>query len=213
MLGSDLLWRQSPDGLHLREDDPDGRTVQGLVVPYGVPTLIREPRPDGSWVSFREQFAPGSCDRAIRAPNRITLSYTHEDGLPNRMGYGIGFVDTPAGLLGTFRLDQSRAEHARDILTTSHQGLSVGFRSVVPAAFTEREGSLVTRRSVIPLHVAAVPTGASAYLDARVLVVREDALEGEPTEAELLDEARRAEDAALLAFFSDDLATRWAALT
>lgn len=213
LLASELNWRALPEPLHFREDDPDGLTVQGLVVPYGVPTLVREPRPDGSWVSYREQFVAGSCDRAIRAPNRVPLNYTHDDGMPNRMGYGVSFTDTPGGLLGTFRLDRSRADHARDILTSSHSALSVGFRSVVPAPWTEREGALITRRSVVPIHVAAVPHGAAAYDGARVLAVRDDGLEGEPTAAELDDEARKAEDAALLAFFNADLANRWASLT
>lgn len=197
--------------LQLREADDDRGIVEGLVVPYGREAPITEVRASGP-VSYREVFRAGAFARAARAPSRVTLVYGHSDSRPDRLGFGLGFADTDEGLHGRFRLDPSTAEHARDILLSgSHSGLSVGFVSLVPKAYTEREGSLVERRSVHLIHVAAVPEGA--YETAGVTVVRSAAmLAGEPTAAEVEAEERAREDAELLQFFTQ-ARDRWSSIT
>lgn len=189
------LVRQFP--IELRLDDGDGMTVSGVVVPYNRETLIVEPREDGV-ITYREMFVPGSCERAARAPSRVTLTYNHSESMPDRMGYGVSFEDTEAGLLGTFRLDHSNAAQSRDILTSSHGAFSVGFVSVVPRPLSERAGGLVVRRSVWLRHVAAVPAGA--YAEALVGSVREQLPDGEPTAAEEHAEEMRRRQAELFAF-------------
>ena len=197
--------------VQLRTADDDEGIVEGLVVPYGEPTHITE-----RGVSYQEVFRPGAFARAQRAPYRVTLVYGHSDSRTDRLGYGLGFDDTDAGLHGRFRLDPSTADHARDILLSgSHSGLSVGFVSLVPRAHTERAGALVERRSVHLVHVAAVPQGA--FASAGITVVRSMAAAGlanmgEPTPAEIEAEARAAEDAELLGFFAQ-ARDRWSTIS
>lgn len=176
------------DALSFREEGTK-LFVEGLVVPYMTPADIVEMRPNGP-IHFREQFAKGSFERAIRAPYRVTFVYGHSDSLAERLGSGESFVESEDGLIATFRLDRSRAEQARDVIESSHGCLSAGFISLYPQHWTEREGELVTRRSVHLGHVAAVPKGA--YSDARVLAMRGD-LDGEPTENEKADDEKAAQ--------------------
>lgn len=197
--------------LQLREADDDRGIVEGLVVPYGTEAPITEIRQSGP-VSYREVFRPGAFARAARAPSRVTLVYGHSDSRPDRLGFGLEFADTAEGLHGRFRLDPSTAEHARDILLSgSHSGLSVGFVSLVPKAYTERAGAVVERRSVHLIHVAAVPEGA--YNTATITAVRSSSLpSGEPTAAELEAEQRAREDAELLGFFAQ-ARDRWSSIS
>src|SRR6478609_8892885 len=183
--------------LALRDGDA-GLTVTGLVVPYGVETPITETRPDGV-IRYREMFVPGAFQRAQRVPYRTTLTYDHDTSVGYRLGYGLGFTDTPEGLVGEFKLDGSTAAKARDILGSSHRSFSVGFWSINPRAFTERADSLVVRKSVHLDHVAAV--AEPAYAGAGVTSIRsaEPDLDDEPTEAEIAAEQQQRADAQLLA--------------
>ena len=172
----------------------DERTVTGLVVPYDRIAPITELRPDGV-INYRERFVRGAFERATRPGNagRIPLVYTHSDSLPDRLGYGLEFREADDGLYGTFRLDESTAAKARDVLTTSHRGLSISFLSLLPAAFTEKAGALVTRAAAHLQHVAAVAT--PAYAGAGVTSIREGE-DDKPSPAEIaaqaaLEEQRR----------------------
>ena len=174
--------------------------AEGIVVPYGETADITERRgPD--IVHYREEFMPGAFERAIRAPDRVTLNYTHSESLGNRLGFGVEFRESEAGLWGKFKLDRSRMDIARDVLSTTHKGFSVSFLSLVPKAWSEREGTLVQRRSVHLVHVAAVTQ--PAYASAGVLALREDGSpDGNPTEAEARaaaeDQAAQEVEAALV---------------
>ena len=199
MQGSELHIRQfEPVEFELREDGAAGLTVTGLVVPYNVETQITEPRPDGV-IRYREVFVPGAFQRAQRVPYRTTLTYDHDTSVGNRLGYGLGFTETPEGLVGQFKLDTSTAAKARDILGSSHKSFSVGFWSLNPKAFTEQANSLVVRKSVHLDHVAAV--AEPAYAGAGVTSIRsaEPDLDDTPTDAEVAAEAQQRADAQLLA--------------
>lgn len=158
--------RTIPADLSVNDDQG---TAEGLIVPYGVSTPITERRGDVI-VRYTEEFAPGAFDRARRAPGRIPYTYGHSHAFGDRLGVFTHLEDREEGLWGRIKFDASKVDAARDAVLSSHQGMSVGFLSVVPKAFTEREGSHVVRRSAILDHVAAVPVGA--YDDARLLVVR-----------------------------------------
>lgn len=160
----------------------DDGYAEGIVVPYGEVAHITEQR-DGEVIRYDESFMPGAFERAMRTPDRVTLNYTHDENLGNRLGFGVEFIDKPQGLWGRFKLDRSRLEIARDVLSTSHKGFSVSFLSLVPKAWTERDGDVIQRRSVHLVHVAAV--SAPAYASAGVLALRDDGSpDGDPTEAE-----------------------------
>lgn len=173
------------DSMSFREES--GRHfMEGFIVPWMKPTEVVERRPNG-YVQFREQFARGSFERAMRAPHRVTLQYGHNDSLAERLGAGESFAESEDGLVALFRLDSFRAEQARDVVETSHSALSAGFISLFPTAGTERDGEFITRKSVHLGHVAVVPQGA--YPDARVLAMRAET-DGEPTEAEQAEQER-----------------------
>lgn len=209
---SEMHYRAWPVGeLELRDTADDGLTVTGLVVPYGQEAPIQELRPDGV-LSYREAFAHGAFDRALRAPNRVSLTYNHDVTLQARLGYGVSFAESDQGLVGTFRLDRSSADKARDVLGSSHAAFSVGFYSLVPAPGRERPGALVVRRSVILDHVAAVAQGA--YEGAGVASIRTAELDaGEPTPADVAAQAQQRADADLLAWLEEAAAeqAKWGA--
>ena len=193
----ELHTRTFPGDLCVRESTFDGEPeVFGLVVPYGETATIIEPRPDGV-ITYREQFVPGAFERAMRNPHRVTLTYGHSESMSDRMGHGRQFAETADGLVGAFRIDPARAEQVRDIVTTSHRGLSVGFISLAPPAHSEMPGRLITRKAVHLAHVAAVPIGA--YMAATVSQVRSDDIDPDPSPAELEEQQRREADAQLLA--------------
>lgn len=207
MTGPLYYARQLPAELDI--DDQAG-TAEGILVPWDQPTPIVERRGEGL-VRYEELFRTGSCDRALRAPGRLTLTYNHSDAFTDRLGVATHLEDRKEGLWGRFAFDRSKVDAARDAVTSSHQALSITFMSVVPKAFSEREGSLVERRSVILQSVAAVPQGA--YPGAQLLAVRNlaDELEAE-TAADIAAQEELNRRAAILAE-ADALmaaAERWA---
>jgi phage head maturation protease len=196
--GTDLHIREIPASEIEIRATGDGLTVEGLVVPYGVETeIVGEP-----CGRYREMFVARCAQRAERAPNRVGMTFGHDRSFAQRIGYGLSFRDSDAGLVGELRLYAATADHARDVLSSSHAHLSVGFVSIVPAAGTERAGTLQIRRSVHLDHVAAVES--PAYAQAAVLGIRQAADEllddGQPTEAEIVERERLAEQADLFAY-------------
>jgi HK97 family phage prohead protease len=192
--------------------DEDAGTCEGILVPWDTPTAITERRGDGL-ISYEELFRRGAFDRAIRAPGRIPLTYGHSDTFPDRLGVATLLEDRAEGLWGRFRFDPSKVDQARDAVTSSHQGLSIHFASVVPKALSEREGSLVERRSAVLFGVAAVPN--PAYATAGLTVVR--SLEGvdlEDTAADIAVKAEQEARAELLRSVHEaiDAGQRWAGI-
>lgn len=193
---SPLYVRQFPaEDLDIRED-----FCEGLVVPWNRETEIVEPRGD-ALVRYRELFERGSFDRAIAKATRVSLTFNHDTTLAARIGYGLKFADSAEGLVGSFKLDKSTADKARDVLSSSHSAFSVGFFSLVPKAGQERDGALVSRRAALLDHVAAVTAGA--YPDARLTTVRAVdptlAVAEDLSDAELAAAERARADADLLA--------------
>jgi phage head maturation protease len=175
----------------------EGR-VTGLVVPYSTPVPIMELR-DGEVIEYQEQFAPGSMERAAKAPNRVMLQFTHSEALDHQIGYGVSFRDSAEGCVGEFQLYRSGMDKVAEMLETSHRGLSVTFASLRPQGGLERSGELVTREVVMCRAVAAV--NDPAYADAGVLAVRQT----QDLAAEMAAEAerKRSEMRDLLQFLVD----------
>lgn len=189
-------------------------TAEGLLVPYGRETPIVEAHP-GGLIRYTESFAAGSCQRAVRGgPGRLPLTYGHSNDFGNRLGFAAELRESAQGLVGKFRFDPSRRQEAYDAVTTTHGGLSVSFRSILPAGGQERDGQHVVRRSVHLIHVAAVPN--PAYADAGFTVVRNqhDDLDDEPTDVEAAAAAQAAERKAALerALEMAQAGDRWAHL-
>jgi len=144
-------------------------TVEALIMPWDTPTEITE------WVAGRpltypEQFARGAFTGAENGPHRVTLNWGHSNAFHDAIGKGTAFHDTPSGEIAVFKLNDSDAPRARELIRD--MGLSVSFRSISPAFATPaRSGQLVTRSKVHLLHVAVVAT--PAYPDPKILAMRE----------------------------------------
>jgi phage head maturation protease len=154
--------RNFPDRLHFR-DGGDGRTVFGRVVPFGVTTEFEDH--DGSMK--KERFVRGALTQAAKAWNRVILYYSHADILPNRLGRGLELEQREDGGYATFYLDAFNVEQAREVLSGSHQGLSLGF---YPDITRPDPQGVLDRIKVSVDHVGAVPE--AAYDTAKVLAIR-----------------------------------------
>lgn len=167
-------------GLHLRDD---GATVDGLIVPYGRPADVHDV---ATGDRYREVFTPASfagwLQRSAGAAHRVGLNLEHGHGVDDRIGYGQAFDtivddDGVTGLGGSFRLyrDPARLDKLRDMLATSHGGMSIEFaarRYRLAGDAREWVGAQL-------FGVAATP--APQHPGARVLAVRAGAALDEPS--------------------------------
>lgn len=100
----------------------DGRTVEGIAVPYGRPQRIDS--------SLTEQFAPGAFAHQLRAPNRVRFTREHMSYGGALIGKAIELRDDAAGLWGAWRVSDTPA--GNETLTLLADGvldeLSIGFR-------------------------------------------------------------------------------------
>jgi len=177
---------------------PDG-LVEGLIVPWMRPVDVNETIGDRP-VSYREQFARGSLDRAMRTPDRIGLAFGHSDRFQDRLGYGVSLRDSEEGAVMQWQLYRSTMEKAMDVLGSSHRGLSMTFRTIRPQyGQLERDGALVTREQVFLRYVAA--TDCPVYEDAQVLALRDRAAELEEEQEQHRMKVRRQLD--LLAWLQE----------
>jgi HK97 family phage prohead protease len=139
------------------EPDGDGRTIEGLIVPYGVTT----DRPDGA-----EAFAPGVFSEV--EPESVVLLWQHDTSAP--LGRMTELRDDSDGAHGTFRL--ANTERAREALSLIRdgitRGLSVGFE---PGEHRREKGVRVHTKA--RLREASLVT-FPAYPSAAVLAVREE---------------------------------------
>lgn len=100
----------------------DGRTVEGIAVPYGRPQRI-----DSTLV---EQFARGAFNHQLNAPNRVRFSREHLTFGGALIGKAMELRDDAAGLWGAWRVSATAA--GDETLTLIEDGvldeLSVGFQ-------------------------------------------------------------------------------------
>jgi HK97 family phage prohead protease len=144
----------------------DGRTVEGLCVPYGMTADIYSEE-EGR---YQETFDLGAFSRVVRAPNRVMFRITHSANFSNMVGYGVELEERDAGLYGQFRLLEADAPKARELIKEAYRGLSIGFLPISNV----RRGNVIHRVKAHLDHVAAVIEGTAAYSDAKVLAMRED---------------------------------------
>lgn len=148
----------------------DGRTVEGLCVPYNVAATVADP-PD--FQPYEEMFVRGAFKGAAKAPNRVWLAFEHNmTGIPSIgpvLGHGVEFEERDDGLYGNFRV----LEH-----TDGDKALTLIREKVLPAMSIEFEplgkprivDGIVQRTKVHLDRVALVRQGA--YPQAQVLAVR-----------------------------------------
>lgn len=119
---ADTLTRAYTPDLEVRSTG-DGRTIDGIAVPYGVRVHIPQE-------GIHEQFRRGAFNHQLAAPSRVRLGREH----PNLGGQLIGVAtelrDDARGLFASFRVSKTPAgdetlELVRDGVLDE---LSVGFR-------------------------------------------------------------------------------------
>lgn len=156
---SDVLVRATVAPL---EVTGDGRTVIGLVVPYGRVATV-----DDGFGPYRELFEPGAFAKPMKGRAQYVRVHLEHPGA--WVGRGERWLDTEAGLSMALRLDDTEAGRAAAFKVRDGQtpGLSVGF---VPGRTNTKmhpDGPVEHRLSVKSVHhVALVAQGA--YPEAQV---------------------------------------------
>ena len=152
------------------EENTEGRTLDGLCVPYGVAAMVADP-PD--YMPYQEVFVKGAFARAVKAPNRVYLNFEHRDGISNVLGHGVTFEERDDGLYGSLEIDagpdgdKALRMYRQRVLTS----LSVEFK---PMGKSPNIDGVVQRKNVHLDAVALCRIGA--YPEAQVLAVRTDPL-------------------------------------
>ena len=141
----------------------DGRTIQGIVVPYGQTAKVSDGGP-----SYSERFQRGAFSKYLREKpvDRFALRLLSQHDANKPLGRAVDMVETDKGLLGSFRV--SDTAHGRDQLELVRDGVlgafSVGF---IPMQ-AKRDGSITVRTEValrevslvtFPAYEGAVVTG------------------------------------------------------
>lgn len=121
---SDLIRSFTPDlAIRSAGKGGDGRTIEGIAVPYGTPQRI-----DSTLV---EQFARGAFNAQLNAPNRVRFSREHMSYGGALIGRAVELRDDAAGLWAAFRVSATPA--GDEALTLVEDGvldeLSIGFRT------------------------------------------------------------------------------------
>lgn len=160
------------------EPSGDGWTVDGLAVPYNVPSPVSD---DGGATTYLEAFRAGAFSRDCQKGGRwVNLMVGHFGDEGDRfLGRCVGLRETEAGLHASFRLDRSHpdAERARAGELT---GWSVSTRVYRSTSVATAIGERVVFREACGLsHVAA--TAAPQYAGAGVLVARDHTLTVAPS--------------------------------
>jgi len=150
--------------MELRDVDSDGRTLEGVVVPYDETSYLT-PNPAGERV-LRGAFAKSAKQRG----GRVFLFRGHDHGHP--VGRAVTFSDEPDGLHGTFQIRTSLLgdETLADVREGYLPGMSVGFRPLQTRRGAAGETEVVEAQL---MEVSLVAIGA--YDSARVLALREAA--------------------------------------
>jgi HK97 family phage prohead protease len=120
---TDTLTRTFAPDLAVRSTG-DGRTIEGIAVPYGVRVHI-------PYEGIHEQFARGAFNHQLSAPQRVRLGREHPSLGGQVIGLATELRDDARGLFASFRVSKTQAgdetlELARDGVLDE---FSVGFRS------------------------------------------------------------------------------------
>lgn len=136
-MAGEILFRATAE-LRVRSDG-DGRTVYGIVVPYGQVAEVDDGRGP-----YRESFEPGAFSRSIAdrgAKVRLFVNHATHTRLP--IGRATALEERPDGLHGAFTVSATR--DGDEAITLIQDGVvdafSVGFRPI-----RERNDKGVVRR-------------------------------------------------------------------
>lgn len=164
-----ILSREFATDLAIRSDGT-GRTVHGILVPYGQLARVSDGGP-----AYEEEFAPGAFARDIAARagdfRGVKMLYQHDRTEP--IGRALELSEDASGLYGAFAI--SRTARGDEVLELLRDGVldsfSIGFRPITPSPDSPipRDGRV--RRTKAALREASVVT-FPAYAGALVAGVR-----------------------------------------
>lgn len=169
----------------------DGRTLDGLIVPYGEVAHVVEVDDAGDVIRFEEQFLPHSLAnmaQGFKARSgkgmQCPLVLDHDESMETTVGFATMIESRDDGAYGTFRLyDAANIVKIRSMLKESHTGLSVKFRDIREPKLID---GVVSRVQVFIRHVAATPT--PTYANAAIGSIRSNEVVESPRPA--LDDVR-----------------------
>jgi HK97 family phage prohead protease len=151
-----------PAHLEVRSDG-DGRTLAGLVVPYGVEIDLG---------TYRESFSYGTAFAELD-PSQVPLTATHpRDNQQLPIGVTVELREERDGVHGVWRV--SKVQLGDEVLELARDkvplGLSIGFVADEAADRWSRDRSRVERRGAVLDHIAVVRS--PAYPTARIASLR-----------------------------------------
>lgn len=148
--------------MELRSVDSDGRTIDGVCVPYDEVSFLT-PNPSGEIV-MRGAFAKSVRQQA----DKVFLFRGHDHAHP--VGKAISFDDRADGLYGTFRVRSSTLgdEVLDDVREGYLPAMSVGFKPMQTRRGRNGETQVVEAQLK---EVSLLPLGA--YEGAKVLALRQ----------------------------------------
>lgn len=176
------------EGFQLRSD---GRTLEGMIVPYQQVATVMEVDPDtNELVRYQEQFLTGSLAGMAqgfkaRGLLDVPLLMGHVESFQNRIGYATGLDSKTDGAWASFRIyEDANLVKIQSMLRESHTGLSIAFKDTRQPKMID---GVVSRVQVFVGHVAATPT--PTYASAGITAMRS---QDDPQEAPrpLLEDVR-----------------------
>lgn len=156
-----------PDLILRVSDEEDGRTIEGMILPWDKPTYVSRPMPG------YESYRRGALDRSLNESTRpIPLMLRHSD---DPAAVLVSHENRDDGHHAVFRaLDTTTGRDALELIRSGlYTGLSVGGAAVPQRTTIKRAagGKTLIERAEIKLdHVALVRE--PAFEDARVTVLR-----------------------------------------
>src|SRR5437773_762093 len=108
-------------------DSGDGRTLFGVVAPFGTPARVSDGGP-----MYKEQFERGAFARTIRERgDSIRLNVAHDGARRLPIGRATLLREDAAGLYGEFKVSKTTAgEEALELARDGAVSFSVGFQPI-----------------------------------------------------------------------------------
>jgi len=149
---TNIEYRTFTPELEVRSDG-DGRTVEGIAVPYDREQRIND--------SLTEVFIRGAFDHQLRAIHRVEFFRDHQPHGGVRIGRTVAAHDDAAGLFWRGRVDKTSEGDAtlEKVKDGRLRDLSIGFTAPEFPQY-RRESGAVERRKANLTEVAVVPKGA-----------------------------------------------------
>lgn len=156
--------------------DGDGRTLEGLVIPFDVETTVADPP---NFVPYKESIAPGAYRSVVNAPNRVLLDFEHYGAqhdaigsmgsIAGTLGHAVELRESLEGLYGRFRV--LRGSDGDKALELAREGVLGGFSAAMRPLRSARTATGTLRRLKVHLDRVSL-CRVGAYEQARVMAIR-----------------------------------------